>query len=159
MIDLWNVDPFAGPSETSFPYANQILDLTNAFIVPGSCPAENPTYPSPRQNLPPFTAAIGTKSIKPGSHVKFNFTDPIEQPSFEHDQSYHAVFFHSLYNISVPFDTQTNTTTIPAAFEDLGVILAVIAKEEGAPTKESVVAGPAILLEQPANVGLELASY
>lgn len=59
----------------------------------------------------------------------------------------------------MPFDTQTNTTTIPAAFEDLGVILAVIAKEEGAPTKESVVAGPAILLEQPANVGLELASY
>lgn len=77
---------------------------------------------------------------------------------FKPDHQYHAVFFHGVHNISAPFDTQTNTTTIPAEFEDLGLILAVISKDEGATTKEMVVAGPAVLLEQPSAVSLELAS-
>lgn len=58
----------------------------------------------------------------------------------------------------MPFDTKSNTTSIPPEFEALGLILAVIAEDEGAPTRGSVVAGPAVLLEQPAAVGLELAS-
>ena len=174
LIDIWNTDPFAGmfhysnslgiansisgPSDTVFPYANQILDLTNSFIIPGSCPAENPGYPSPRQNLPPFAAAVGTESIAPGATIEFNFTKPANQPMFKPDHQYHAVFFHGVHNISAPFDTQSNTTTIPAEFEDLGLILAVISKDEGATTKEMVVAGPAVLLEQPSAVSLELAS-
>lgn len=36
LMDIWDVNPFAGPSDTSFPYANQILYTTNQFIIPGS---------------------------------------------------------------------------------------------------------------------------
>jgi hypothetical protein len=45
LMDIWDVSPFAGSFDTSFPYANQILYSTNQFIVPGSCPQENPPYP------------------------------------------------------------------------------------------------------------------
>jgi hypothetical protein len=58
-------------------------------------------------------------------------------------------FNHGLEVISVPFDTVTNTTVIPSQFEEKGVILAVIANEEGAPTEDSVLAGPLFLLQQP----------
>lgn len=174
LIDVWNTDPFAGmayssekspftnshlgPSDTLFPYANQILDSTNSFIVPGGCPAENPGYPSPRQNLPAFAAAAGTKSIKPGSEIEFNFSNPNNQPSFKPDHQYYAVFFHGVHNISVPFDARTNKTTIPAVFQDLGLILAVVSKDEGATSRDMVVAGPGLLLEQPAATGLALAA-
>ncbi|KAK9759945.1 hypothetical protein K7432_016504 [Basidiobolus ranarum] len=51
-IDIWKADPFGGPSDTIYPYANQILDVTNEFIVPDSCPKENPTYLETSQHLP-----------------------------------------------------------------------------------------------------------
>ncbi|KAL2050416.1 hypothetical protein ABVK25_009250 [Lepraria finkii] len=38
-------NPFAGPADTTFAYANQILYITTAsFIIPGSCPSENPAH-------------------------------------------------------------------------------------------------------------------
>lgn len=150
LIDNWDTTPFAGPADTIFPYANQILDLTNGFIVNGSCPAENPVYPSPRQNLPEMNYATGTKSIAPGSAITLNFTNPANQPRFSDDGDYFAVFFHGVFNISVPFDTANYTTTIPSEIEALGITIVVIADEEGAPTKESVLAGPLILMESPA---------
>ena len=157
LIDVWGADPFAGPSDTVFPYANQILDTTNSFIIPGSCPKENPTYPSPRQSLPTFTGAKGTTSIAPGANVTYSFaSSPHGAPKFEEGKDYWAVFFHGMNNVSVPFDTRTASTRIPERFEELGVIISVIASEKGAPTRESVVAGPGIILQQPAAVGLAL---
>ena len=70
-------------------------------------------------------------------------------PNFEAEHSYYAVFFHGVNNITVPFDTKTNTSVIPAAFDNKGIILAVIADEPGASTLDSVVAGPLFLLQQP----------
>lgn len=158
LIDVWNIAPFAGPVDTVFPYANQILSTTNAFINPGSCPLANPAYPSPGQDLAFLAAAKGTKSIAPGAEVKLTFTDPYGTLSFSKSKSYYAVFFHATSNITMPFDTKTNSTRIPPQFEELGVIIAVIADEKGAPTRESVIAGPGIILEQPAQVGLTLAA-
>ena len=70
-------------------------------------------------------------------------------PNFEAEHPYYAVFFHGVNNITVPFDTKTNTSVIPAAFDSKGIILAVIADEPAAPTLDSVVAGPLFLLQQP----------
>jgi hypothetical protein len=68
LIDVWGEDPFGGPIDTPYPYANQILDSTNKFIIPGSCPSVNPVYPSPRQNIPQiFSEGIGT----PGTVITF----------------------------------------------------------------------------------------
>ena len=158
LISVLNVGPFAGPIDTVYPYANQILETTNAFIVPDSCPAENPVYPSPQQELVFLSAAHGTISIAPGSHVTLTFTDRYKTLNFHEDKEYFAVFFHAADNITMPFDTKTNSTQIPPEFEELGVIIAVIANETGAPTRESVLAGPGIILEQPATLGAALAS-
>ena len=70
-------------------------------------------------------------------------------PDYEAGQSYYAVFFHGLNNISMPFDTKTNSSNIPSSFDTQGIILVVIADEPGVPTLESVVAGPLFLLQQP----------
>ncbi|KAK2753208.1 hypothetical protein CKAH01_17611 [Colletotrichum kahawae] len=163
LADVWGANPFSGPSDTVFPYANQILDMTNVFIVPGSCPPENPQYPNPNQHLPPMSAASGTKSIAPGAEVSFNFTSPTDQPMFNDTKSYYAVFFHAVGNVSVPIDVSRWQTgdlvnvTIPADFEEKGVIITVLADEPGAPGLETVVAGPSILLQQPTAIGLLLA--
>ncbi|KAK4155399.1 hypothetical protein C8A00DRAFT_31823 [Chaetomidium leptoderma] len=161
LMDLWKANPFAGPSDTSFPYANQILYSTQGLIVPGSCPPENPEYPHPRQLLPALSAASDTESLAPGATITLNFTNPDNQPVFHPSTQYYAVFFHSVLNASVPLDTKgfpqrPIVVTIPAAFETRGVIVALIADQPGAPTKESVVAGPAVILEQPVEMGPEL---
>ncbi|OTB06149.1 hypothetical protein M426DRAFT_319227 [Hypoxylon sp. CI-4A] len=158
LLEIWKTNPFAGPADTTFPYANQILDSTSAYIIPGSCPPENPEYPTPRQGLPSLSAAKGTKSLTPNSTIALNFTDPTNQPSFDTDTQYYAVFFHGVANVSVPINTtawpeEDIRVTIPAQFETKGVIAAVIADCPGAPTKENVVAGPGIILEQPAALG------
>ena len=79
------------------------------------------------------------------------YTSETLVPSYESDKSYYAVFFHGLNNITMPFDTKLNTSVIPATLDSQGVILVVIADEPGAPTLDSVIAGPMILLQQPAN--------
>jgi hypothetical protein len=159
LLDIWKTNPFGGPADTAFPYANQVLDITHAFIVPNSCPLENPVYPSPRQNLPQFSPISSTKSITPGSNIVLNFTDPTNQPSFHKGVQYYATFFHGPYNISVPIDTENwphkdIKVKIPSQFEERGIIIVVVADTVGAPTLTTVKAGPLILLEQPAEVGL-----
>lgn len=157
LIDIWNTDPFAGPSDTSFPYANQILYSTNAFVVPGSCPSENPVYPSPKLDLPllAYNASYANFTGGPGSPIEFEYqTTSLEaiSPStiFQADKDYWVVWYHGIQSISVPFQPlKTNVTTVPVVFEDAGLFIAVIADEKGAPTEGSVVAGPLLLLEQP----------
>ncbi|KAK4031992.1 hypothetical protein C8A01DRAFT_51110 [Parachaetomium inaequale] len=161
LMDLWKQNPFGGPSDTVFPYANQILYSTHNLVIPGSCPPENPEYPHPLQRLPALTATPDTESLGPGATITLAFSDKDNQPEFDPDTQYYAVFFHSVLNISVPLDTRgfperPITVTIPAAFEPRGVIVALVADEAGAPTKESVVAGPSVMLEQPVELGPEL---
>lgn len=71
-------------------------------------------------------------------------------------KDYYAVFFHGLLNVSMPLHIENMSTTIPPQLEPKGIYSVVIADEEGAPTKDSVVAGPLILLEEPEQVGLSL---
>ncbi|KAM4057590.1 ferritin-like domain-containing protein [Hirsutella rhossiliensis] len=159
LIDIWKSNPFGGPADAVFPYANEILGITNAFIVPGSCPPENPVYPFPRQNLPAFSAADATKGLQPGDSFALNFTDPSNQPRFDKGKQYYATFFHGPSNISVAIDTESwpehsIQVKIPPQFEARGVIIAVLTDTVGAPTVDTVKAGPSILLEQPAALGL-----
>ena len=150
LIDIWGANPFAGPSETIFPYANQLLDFTNTFVIPGSCPAANPVYPNPSQHLPQL--GTQTTSLQPGSPITFAYSNASHIPAYKPDKDYYAVFFHGLHNISMPFDKKTNSSTIPANFEAKGLVIAVIADEEGAPTEESVMAGPLLIMEYPSEV-------
>ena len=152
LIDIWHADPFVGPFDTTFPYATQILQTTNNFVVPGSCPSNNPVYPVPYQNLPQI-ATSGTAA--PGEKIEFTYLNQSNVPDFKSNVDYYAVFFHGVFNISVPYDPSTNYTTIPAAFEDTGLVVGVLADAEGAPTLDSVVAGPMLLLQQPAGLPIQ----
>ncbi|KAL9129367.1 MAG: hypothetical protein Q9217_002167 [Psora testacea] len=152
LIDIWQQSPFGGPVDTAFPYANQILDTTKIFVVPGSCPKGNPEYPSPSQNLPALSFRGNYTSLLPGSDVTLAFADPTNQPQFEQGKDYYAVFFHGLQNITEPFDTKTNATKIPAEFEAKGLFLGVISDTPGAPTIDSVKAGPLVVVQQPVQI-------
>ena len=152
LIDIWQQSPFGGPVDTAFPYANQILDTTKVFIVPGSCPAGNPDYPIPSQGLPSLSYAENSTTLLPGSPIVFAFSNPANQPTFNANTTYYAVFFHGLLNITEPFDPKTNASIVPPEFEAKGLFLAVIADTPGAPTMETVKAGPLIIVEQPVEI-------
>ncbi|KAJ6131117.1 hypothetical protein N7523_001577 [Penicillium sp. IBT 18751x] len=156
LLDVYNTDPFSGPSDTIYPYANQILDMTNAFIVPGSCPAENPIYPTPRQGLPRIDIIGNGTTARPGSDIKLLFEPLDNQPKFESGKDYYAVFYHGLNTVSVPYNLKHNSVKIPKQFDsEVGIIMVSIADERDAPTEESVLAGPLIILEQPGVLTLK----
>lgn len=146
LMDVWRASPFAGPADTVFPYANEILETTNLFIVPGSCPPENPSYPSPTQKLP-LISNIGNATLEqPGSTIGVGFPEKNNQPKFVDGHQYYLVAFHGVANTSAPFDVKTGTAVIPKNIEPYkGIVILVIADRPGAPTLESVVAGPLIL--------------
>jgi hypothetical protein len=153
LIDVYNTSPFSGPSDTIYPYANQILDTTNPFVVSGSCPVENPTYPSPRQGLPRISFLGNGTTARPGSDLRFVFEPANNQPEFERGKNYYAVFYHGLKTVSVPYNPKKNDFKIPSQFDhEAGIIMVSIADEVDAPTEESVVAGPLIILEQPGKL-------
>ena len=154
LIDVWNTSPFAGPSDTIYPYANQILDMTNGFVVPGSCPSQNPVYPSPRQGLPPMKFDRNGTTATPGSEINLLFAG--DAPKFDADKDYYAVFYHGVNTISVPYDPKTSRVTIPKMFDvESSIIIVSIADEYDAPSEYSVLAGPLIILEQPGLLTLQ----
>jgi hypothetical protein len=176
LIENWRGSPFVGPAATAFPYANQILDITNAWIEPGSCPAANPESPFPRQELLRLSV-IGSDnvtSVQPGAEIVLSVqnqkggdhsSNSSGVETFGAEKQYYAVFFHGLLNISVPIEFSSDASasasasfrvTVPADLEARGVFEAVLANEEGAPRAESVVAGPLVLLEDLAGLGLSL---
>ena len=152
LIDIWQQSPFGGPVDTAFPYANEILDTTKVFIVPGSCPRGNPDYPVPSQSLPSLSYKEKSTTLLPGSPLTLAFSDPTNQPHFEVGKTYYAVYFHGLLNITEPFDTKTNASIVPPEFEARGLFLVVISDTPGAPTIDSVKAGPLVLTEQPVEI-------
>ncbi|KAF2170648.1 hypothetical protein M409DRAFT_19463 [Zasmidium cellare ATCC 36951] len=145
---LFNANPFTGPADTLYPYPMQILSQVAAYIIPGSCPKNNPPFPNPPQRAatmisnPPFPQA--------GDEVQFVFPVPQQQPKFEEGKEYYVVYFHALGNLTRRFDVESGKSRIPAEFDKgKGVIIAAIADEEGAGREESVVAGPLLMLQQP----------
>lgn len=150
LIDIWKSSPLSGPVETVYPYPLQILGGTSAFIIPGSCSKANPPFPNPPATSVPMTYDMMKSQGKPGQEVEFQFPAPQLQPKWQKGKKYYAVYFHALSNISVPLDTKTLKSTVPSQFDkDKGVIIVAIADQPGAPTEESVVAGPVLLLQQP----------
>ncbi|KAH9570993.1 hypothetical protein CY35_02G070600 [Sphagnum magellanicum] len=158
LTDIWGSPkygglPFAGPVDTFYPYATQILDTTNGFILDGSCPPANPPYPIGAQNLPRLTYNTNTTStLAPGTTIELIVeTRPGRQ--LAKADNYYAVFFHALNTYSVPFNTSTGIVSIPAQIEPLGLLLIAIADEPGAPTAESVLAGPLPILQALTSLG------
>lgn len=82
LMDVWRASPFAGPADTVFPYANEILETKSLFSVPGSCPPENPAYPSPSQKLPLMSNVGNTTSEGPGSTISIVFSENDNEPEF-----------------------------------------------------------------------------
>ncbi|PWY88169.1 hypothetical protein BO70DRAFT_359651 [Aspergillus heteromorphus CBS 117.55] len=153
LIDVWGVSPFSGPADTTYPYPNHILELTTLFLTSGSCPSLNPVYPNPKPNLPWTDFVRNGTTAAPGAEIQLEFIDGT--PAFEDDKEYYVVYFHGVNNISVPFDVTSKKSTIPAEFDPkAGVIIFVVTDEEGAPTEESVLSLPVILLEQPSELTL-----
>ena len=152
LIDIWKQSPFAGPVDTAFPYANEILSTTKVFVIPGSCPKGNPDYPLPDQNLPSITYLDNSTTLAPGSPVTLVFPDPKNQPKFKPGKEYYMVFFHGLLNITEPFDPKTHKTMIPKEFEAKGLFLGVLSDTPGAPSIDTVKAGPWIVTEQPVQI-------
>ncbi|KAJ5714652.1 uncharacterized protein N7483_011833 [Penicillium malachiteum] len=154
LIENYRVSPFAGPADTTYPYANQVLELTRSFIL--ECPSANPVYPSPRQALPQIAIWGNGTTATPGSVIQPLFYQPENQPEFLSNTTYYAVFYHGVNTVSVEYDYNVNEVTIPKDFDiNSGIIIMNIAKEKDAPTAESVVAGPLILLQQPHVLTLE----
>jgi hypothetical protein len=147
LMDVWKANPFAGPADTIFPYANEILETTNMFIVSGSCPNENPQYPNPSQKLPALSYKTVNGSLpEPGSELELVYPDQKNQPVFGKGKEYFLVAFHGPVNVSAPYDVSASSAVVPEDIEaHKGIIILVIADEPGAPTFESVVAGPLIL--------------
>lgn len=78
-----------------------------------------------------FDARIN--SLKPSNlKVRVGASEHLESRVF-------GLFNHGLGVLSAPFEEQ-------------GVIIAVIADQKGAPTEDSVIAGPTFLLQQPASL-------
>ncbi|KAJ3016401.1 hypothetical protein HKX48_004042 [Thoreauomyces humboldtii] len=147
LIDIWKNDPFVGPVDTIYPFANQLLDVTADFVIPGTCPSANPPYPSPSQHLPKLVHT-GPNAAIPGNKITIDYANASHVPVYKPGQQYWANFYHALSTISVPFDPIVRNVTVPTAFETKGAILINIADQEGAPTAESVVAGPLLVVVQ-----------
>ncbi|GFG14798.1 hypothetical protein IFM61392_08642 [Aspergillus lentulus] len=114
LLNVFNTSPFSDPADTVYPYANQILDTTNAFVVP---------------------ARIA--QARPGSKVHFVSLDADNQPRFEDENEYYAVFHHELNTVSVPFDRKTNSSPIPERFDpESSITMVTIADRPDAPTEE-----------------------
>ena len=99
LMDIWKQSPFVGPIDTTFPYANEILDTTRAYVVPGSCPAGNPDYPIPSQKLPAVSFHGNYTSLLPGMAVTLVFAEPNNQPKFDPSTQYYAVFFKNTTDV------------------------------------------------------------
>jgi hypothetical protein len=148
----FGADPFTGPVETVYPYPNQILATEDFWIIPGSCPAANPPYPIGGQDIPPLTYFPYVSDIRPGGALWLTYVNPNRTANIIPGKQYYSVTFHALYNITQPFNPVRGNMTIPAEIEPRGMVVICIADEPGAPTPESVVAGPIILTLSPGIV-------
>lgn len=151
LVDVWDTDPFSGPIDTIYPYVNQIFETVNQFVIPGSCPEENPPFPTPSQKLPQLQTP---DTAFPGDKITFTYRNTSHVPTFKAHHKYYAVFYHGLLTVSVPFDVERSSSVIPKEFEYRGIIMAVIADSEGAPTEDSVLAGPVFLVLQPPGLAV-----
>ena len=90
---------------------------------------------------------VGIATLEqPGSTIGLSFPGKDNQPKFVEGHRYYLVAFHGVTNASAPFDVKTGTAVIPKSIEPhKGIVILVIAGCPGAPTLESVVAGPLVL--------------
>lgn len=140
--------PFIGPSDTVYPYATQILSNTKQFIN-GSCPAENPTYPMGDQLLPKLSYNSSTSTVQQGGFIDITFrpaTHGDQGPlSLKKGDNISAVFFHSLWNYTVPIaidDATVLRAQIPNLTSWSGELIIALTNKTTIEKAEDVIAGP-----------------
>ncbi|CAK9215191.1 unnamed protein product [Sphagnum troendelagicum] len=155
-VELFKASDFinAGFPNTTFDRIAQIRDneaghlrvfqdqISNASVVPGPCKYDYGLTGDPAQYLA-FATFVELTSMA--------FVSGLTEQLAKAD-NYYAVFFHALNTYSVPFNTSTGVVTIPAQIEPLGLLMIAIADEPGAPTAESVLAGPLPILQAPTSL-------
>lgn len=80
-------------------------------------------------------------------------------PTFNYNKEYWAVFYYGVQKESVRYNPKENRVKIPTYFDlDSSIIIVNIAEEKDTPTKDSVIARPLILLEQPGILTKDISS-
>jgi len=141
-------DPFAGPSDTVYPYATQILSNTKQFVIDGSCPSGNPTYPIGDQLLPKLSPA-NTSMIQEGGFIDLTFKNASHgdhsPPSLKTGDNISVVFFHSLWNYTVPItvdDPSVLRAQIPNITSWSGELIVTLTDQQSIQKAKDVIAGP-----------------
>jgi hypothetical protein len=141
-------DPFVGPADTVYPYATQILSNIKEFIINGSCPAENPTFPVGDQLLPKLSFA-NTSMIQQGGFIDITFKNASNgdhsPPSLKKGDQIGVVFFHSLWNYTVPIivdDPTVLRAQIPNITSWSGELFVTLTDQQTVHKAEDVIAGP-----------------
>ncbi|ORX94272.1 hypothetical protein K493DRAFT_352631 [Basidiobolus meristosporus CBS 931.73] len=116
-----------------------LFATTNAFSasnisdhIYGPIPGESSSY-NTYDGVTALILRSTTEPILPTSNG-----DETHVPSYDEGKPYYAVFFHGVLSITMPFDTKASALVIAKEFEEKGA---------------SVVAGPLIILLQPAGLG------
>jgi hypothetical protein len=96
----------------------------------------SPVHPNPRQGLPLLGFNKNGTTARPGSKIHFVFSDADNQPWFEDENEYYAVFYHGLDTVSILFDRKTNRSTIPERSDpESSIIMVTIADRRDASTE------------------------
>ncbi|PWN91062.1 hypothetical protein FA10DRAFT_302238 [Acaromyces ingoldii] len=146
------IGSFVGPTDTVYPWPLQILSTTKQLIVPGSCPKQNPEYPSPDQKLPKLSLNTSASDIKRANGtMNIAFAKPSGgdlpplQRSSPEASNLHAIFFNSLFNYTVKasfLEDGSIFVNMPTLTANNGNLLVAIANTSNVRSKEDIVAGP-----------------
>lgn len=137
-----NVGDFVGPTDTTYPFPLQLLSLTKQFIVPNSCPAENPPYPSPDQNLPGLSLNAKQSNIQAKGG---NLTLIADLENFQSQDNFYAIYFQSVFNYTMPSKYIGNNTfqvEMPTLTSDKGNLIVALSNTSHVTKKEDILAGP-----------------
>ncbi|PWN36508.1 uncharacterized protein FA14DRAFT_175820 [Meira miltonrushii] len=137
-----NVGDFVGPTDTIYPFPLQLLSVTKQFIVPNSCPAENPPYPSPDQDLPKLSIDIKKSKIQ-SKNGSLTLTADLKDTQSKNDLS--VIFFQSVFNYTERATSLGNNifqVSIPNLTSDKGNLIVALSNTSDVTKKEDIVAGP-----------------
>lgn len=136
------VGNFVGPTDTIYPFPLQLLSVTKQFIVPNSCPHDNPPYPSPDQNLPKLLLDIKRSNIQSKNG---NLTLSALLTDSQAKDDLHVVFFQSVFNYTEKVTSLGNNTyqvNIPTLTSDKGNLIVALSNTSHVTKKEDIIAGP-----------------
>lgn len=137
-----DVGDFVGPTDTIYPFPLQLLSVTKQFIIPNSCPPENPPYPSPDQNLPKLSLDVKRSNIQSKNGT---LTLTADLKGFQSNKTLSVIFFQSVFNYTKQATSLGNNTLqvkIPNLTSDKGNLIVALSNTSHVTKKEDILAGP-----------------